>query len=261
MPPVLFADADREFCDDCGSLLSSNGFQVETATDGLECLDKLRQSVPDFLILDLELPWGGGDGVLAVMHEDPQLHTIPVVLTSTVIPARVLDHLLATWLCVQALTKPFRLADLLDCLTIASSNMQTQPSNGAHSLGILVVDDESAIRNLLQTQLHRRGFRVWTAGKCEDALDHCCNHGEEIAVVLLDICTPRLDGPRILEGIREFNPEMPVCFMTSDPGEFEPSDLLARGARHVFRKPLCIDEVVRVVRHLANEPVIELQAN
>ena len=125
--------------------------------------------------------------------------------------------------------------------------------------GILVVDDEPDIRNILQTCLQRDGFRVWTASNGEEALDHCCAHGEEIGVILLDVRMPRLDGPETLDGIREFNPELPVCFMTGDPGDYELKDLLARGARHVFCKPFCLDEVVRVVRRLANEPRGELQ--
>jgi uncharacterized protein (TIGR03000 family) len=139
---------------------------------------------------------------------------------------------------------------------------QTQPEYSERSNrtgGILVVDDEPVIRDLLQMCLQHDGFRVWTASNGEEALDHCCDHGEEIVVILLDVRMPRLDGPETLEGIREFNPELPVCFMTGDPGDYDPSDLLARGARHVFNKPFRLEEVVRVVRRLANESRGELQ--
>ena len=36
---------------------------------------------------------------------------------------------------------------------------------------------------------------------------------------------------------------------------YEAGDLLRQGARHLFNKPFPVDEVIRVVRHLANEPV------
>ena len=84
MPTVLCADADRELRDVYVWLLSSYGFRVETAGDSLECLTKLRQFVPDLLLLDLELPWGGGDGVLEVMRGNPSLLPARVVLTSSV---------------------------------------------------------------------------------------------------------------------------------------------------------------------------------
>ena len=47
--------------------------------------------------------------------------------------------------------------------------------------------------------------------------------------------------------------------MTGDPGDFDPSNLLAQGARHIFSKPFHLDEVDRFVRRLANELMGELQ--
>ena len=53
-------------------------------------------------------------------------------------------------------------------------------------------------------------------------------HGEKIGVVMLDIRIVHIDGRETLEGIREFNPELPVCLM-GDAEEFESSDLLVPG--------------------------------
>lgn len=63
--------------------LVHEGFEVVPALNGLECLARLRERVPDVLVLEPHMPWGGGDGVLAIMGEDPGLAIIPVmVLTS-----------------------------------------------------------------------------------------------------------------------------------------------------------------------------------
>jgi response regulator of citrate/malate metabolism len=48
----------------------------------LECLERLQDFAPDVLVLEPELPWGGGDGVLAVIHEQPELRPAFVVLVS-----------------------------------------------------------------------------------------------------------------------------------------------------------------------------------
>jgi DNA-binding response OmpR family regulator len=48
---------------------------------------RLREGVPHVLVLEPQLPWGGGDGVLAMMHEIPHLALVPVmVLTSGLDP-------------------------------------------------------------------------------------------------------------------------------------------------------------------------------
>jgi CheY-like chemotaxis protein len=52
--------------------LAEEGFDVVAALSGLECVDRLRERVPDVLVLEPQLPWGGGDGVLAMMGETPE---------------------------------------------------------------------------------------------------------------------------------------------------------------------------------------------
>ena len=115
------------------------------------------------------------------------------------------------------------------------------------SRGVLIADDDPFMRHVLGTYLSLEGFRVWTASNGEEALDHCCDHGEEIGIALLDF---RPDGRETMSGLHAFNPELPVCFMTGDPGASEFDDLLAHGAKHVFGKPFRLDDMVRVVRRL-----------
>lgn len=97
---VLIADPDE-------SLLSAyresfwEDFEIFTACSGLECIGHLREGIPDVLVLEPLLPWGGGDGVLAMMHETPSLVNVPVmILTScrdvlvleSVAPFRIRDY-------------------------------------------------------------------------------------------------------------------------------------------------------------------------
>lgn len=48
----------------------------------LPSLGLLRESLPDVLVIELELPWGGGDGVLELSHEQLELHRVPVFVLS-----------------------------------------------------------------------------------------------------------------------------------------------------------------------------------
>jgi len=63
--------------------LSQEGFELTAALSGLECVARLRERTPDVLVLEPQLPWGGGDGILTMMGDISALATIPVlVLTS-----------------------------------------------------------------------------------------------------------------------------------------------------------------------------------
>jgi DNA-binding response OmpR family regulator len=79
---LLIADDDAELCELYRRFLTERGYEVETSSDGLDCMRKLRQMRPTVLVLDLELRWGGGDGVLAWLREENLISGIPVVLTA-----------------------------------------------------------------------------------------------------------------------------------------------------------------------------------
>jgi carbon storage regulator CsrA len=77
---ILIADPDRFLLACYSRHLRERGASVSTATTGLECIQRLREAVPDVLVLDPALPWGGGDGVLAVVHEEPELRPTVVMI-------------------------------------------------------------------------------------------------------------------------------------------------------------------------------------
>ena len=77
---ILIADPDRFLLASYSRHLRERGVNVSTAATGLECIERLRDAVPDVLVLDPALPWGGGDGVLAVVHEEPALRPAVVMI-------------------------------------------------------------------------------------------------------------------------------------------------------------------------------------
>jgi CheY-like chemotaxis protein len=119
--------------------------------------------------------------------------------------------------------------------------------------GVLVVDDEPLIQALLRAWLQRQGFEVWLASNGSEAIDLYRLHREAIAVVLLDVRMPGLDGPQTLDALRRLNPEVVACFMSGDTGCHQPAGLLERGARHLFAKPFHLDNLARTLWQLAHD--------
>lgn len=77
---VLIADPDVCLLETYRDYLERHGDQVATAVDGLACLEQLRKFAPDVLVLEPSIPWGCGDGVLALMHEEPDVPQVPVIV-------------------------------------------------------------------------------------------------------------------------------------------------------------------------------------
>jgi CheY-like chemotaxis protein len=83
MKRVLIADPDSSLALLYAEVLERSGYEVKLTTSGLDCLARLRSFRPDVLVLDPNLPWGGGDGVLALMQEE-SLEDAQVILLSAV---------------------------------------------------------------------------------------------------------------------------------------------------------------------------------
>jgi DNA-binding response OmpR family regulator len=117
---VLIADCDGEFLDIAKRFMSQRGHEALVASSGLECIACLRDCPPDVLVLSCELPWGGTEGVLEIMDEEPTLNAIPVILVTdeeleskTVFDAdsRVVDRV----------RKPYSLTQLLKQMQLCES--------------------------------------------------------------------------------------------------------------------------------------------
>ncbi len=77
---VMIAGADKATVKRLATYLTDCGHRSEFARDGVECMAALHEFTPDLLLLEFDLLWGGCDGVMDVMNDDPQLENIPVVL-------------------------------------------------------------------------------------------------------------------------------------------------------------------------------------
>ena len=118
---------------------------------------------------------------------------------------------------------------------------------------ILVVDDEVFIRNMLRMYLETQGFVVLLASDGEKALESFQGRREEIDLVLMDVRMPGMNGLETLMAMQKLG-AVRCCFMTGDLGTLTVSELLDRGALHLFQKPLILGEMVQVLHRLMRVP-------
>lgn len=64
-------------------LFEEKGYTVTEAANGVEALKEVKRQMPDFIILDQEMPRMGGFEVLKKLQADPKTENIPVVMTHT----------------------------------------------------------------------------------------------------------------------------------------------------------------------------------
>lgn len=132
----------------------------------------------------------------------------------------------------------------------ASTLSAGTPSAISRPYGVLVVDDEEKVRNVLNITIRQAGFRVWPAPDGREALELYRRHHDEIDLVLLDVRMPHLDGPQTWAALQEMNACVHCCFMSGDLGNYAEQKLRNQGAVAVFHKPFRPSEVVRTLLKL-----------
>jgi two-component system, OmpR family, response regulator MprA len=113
---------------------------------------------------------------------------------------------------------------------------------------LLVVDDEPALREALQSSLEFEGYRVVTAGDGQAALAELGR--ESYDAVLLDVMMPRLDGLTACRRLRQSGDHVPVLMLTARDAVGDRVSGLDAGADDYLVKPFELDELLARVRAL-----------
>lgn len=111
---------------------------------------------------------------------------------------------------------------------------------------VLVVDDEPAIRELVQTVLRYEGFDVATAGDGRTALTELERFRPDL--VVLDVMLPDLDGFGVQQRLVERGHRTPVVFLTARDAVEDRVRGLTLGGDDYLTKPFSLDELVARIR-------------
>lgn len=116
------------------------------------------------------------------------------------------------------------------------------------SATILLVEDNSSLRELLQRTLEGAGFSALSAADGLEAIRLLEQHEGTISLVVTDISMPHLNGIQLSERICSARPEMKLLFITGFAEQFPEADKLA----NILEKPFLPSELVRRVKEMLN---------
>ena len=115
-----------------------------------------------------------------------------------------------------------------------------------HNPRVLVVDDETDVRQVMMRMLSSAGYSVCTANDGEEALRVL--EKEPIDLVITDIAMPKADGMTVLRKVRERNEELPVLLVAGAPTTESAIRAVRYRATEYLTKPLDPDTFVEAVR-------------
>ncbi|HXU20048.1 MAG TPA: response regulator, partial [Verrucomicrobiae bacterium] len=244
-------------------LLGYDDIDVSIAATGKEALASIGTEPYDCMVLDLRLPDMSGFDVLERLRDMPSSGDLPVVVFTGKELTSEEDlqlHALARSVVVKGVESPERLLDetalflhrVVADLPANKQEMLRRLHSSDEALAgkkVLLVDDD--VRNIfaLSSMLERRGMMVLTAGTGREAIS-ILEATEDIAIVLMDIMMPEMDGYETMQVIRQ-NPSsrrLPIIALTAKAMKGDREKCLEAGASEYLAKPVNTDQLLSVLR-------------
>jgi HAMP domain-containing protein/CheY-like chemotaxis protein len=244
-------------------LLDHDDIEIVTTDTGAGALSALRDNPCDCVVLDLRLPDMSGFEVLDQIRNDDGLSNVPVV----VFTGRELSaeedaelHTMARSIVVKGVESPERLLDetslflhrVITELPIEKQRMLEKLNSSDEDLvgkTALLVDDDARNIFALSSVLERRGMKVLTATTGSEAVA-LVESNPEIAIVLMDIMMPQMDGYQTMGAIRQ-NPSfgrLPIIALTAKAMKGDREKCLEAGASDYLAKPVNTEQLLLAIR-------------
>jgi len=219
---VLVVDDEENIRQLLGQELSSAGYRVLEAADGIEALNSARRDRPALIVLDLMMPSMGGQDVLRVLKGDPTTATIPVLILSVLEDREQGLRLGAD----EYLTKPVNNERLLE--TIAG--LLARAARGEGRKKVLLIDEDVSVIETISRFLRERGYEVIEASDGQSGLEQA--NRERPDLVILDAVISRRDDYQVLRALKAgaSGQEACVIVLTSTATPEEIAELLKHGA-------------------------------
>lgn len=110
---------------------------------------------------------------------------------------------------------------------------------------VLLVEDDSSVRNLMTTTLKAHGYRYLTAPNGDAAILEASSHNPDI--VLLDLGLPDMDGVEVIKKIRSWS-SIPIIVISARSEDTDKIDALDAGADDYLTKPFSVEELLARLR-------------
>jgi CheY-like chemotaxis protein len=238
-PVLLVIDDDPAVRELMERTLSREGYRVHTADNGLRGLELARTLKPSVITLDVMMPGMDGWAVVQALKTDSELSDIPVVML-TIVEDQKLGYALGA---ADYLTKP------IDWKRLTAVLARYRDRSG--SARILVVEDDSSVRELLQRHLKEGGWTVALAENGRVALERIAE--ARPALILLDLMMPEMDGFEFMDALRqrECDRDIPVVVITARQlSEEDRRRLNGQVVRIIQKGQTTAEEVLAEVRRL-----------
>ncbi|MCK5545557.1 MAG: response regulator [Desulfobulbaceae bacterium] len=233
---ILIVDDDPGMVQTMNYILTEKGYEVMTAKDGFEAVERVKEKAFDVVLTDIKMPGMNGVELLKEINRlSPE--TTTVMMTAYTLPDLVEEAKREGALAI--LPKPL---DLDKVTALVEGFAEHKP--------ILILDDDLEFCKTLQNVLNKKGYNTTFATEVGAAIDLILETGYEI--IFLDMKLKEVTGLDALVAIRNVDSRAIVILMTAYRNEMR--DLieksLEKSAYTCVYKPIDIDELIKMLKDI-----------
>ncbi|MBD2013429.1 PAS domain S-box protein [Microcoleus sp. FACHB-53] len=211
-PLVLVCDDDSSVRTVVQAMLERQGYRVLTVASGHEAVQQSVTHPPDIILLNLMMPEMDGWETLAVLKQQTETQTIPVIILSGLLPdAREAPHPdVSDWI-----VKPPEPRILRQALErVLADRNQT--------IKVLIVEDDLELAQVLATMFSRHGIETFQAQTGRDAIHLSQRILPDLLV--LDLALPEYNGFAVVDWLRQHNRLRQVPLVVYTAQDLDESD-------------------------------------
>ena len=265
---ILIIEDDVFLGDVLVQKLKGEGFEAILSRDGKEGYQKIKESKPDLILLDIILPTMNGYEILEAKQKDPSISGIPVIIISNsgqpveinrALTLGVKDYLVKAQFDPEEVLVKVRLQLQGGVGTPESASLQPSPNPSGKSSDlsgktIMWVEDDRFLSDIIARKLTTTHCALVHADNGEEAINILKSQTPDI--ILLDILLSGIDGFEILRQIKadERLKNIPVILLSNLGQQTDIDKGKELGAaRFLIKATVTLDEIIDEIKAVLAE--------
>lgn len=233
---ILIVDDNLSLCKTMSLVLNRKGYDVSTANDGFEAIDRVKNEFFDIIFMDIKMP------VLNGVETYKKIREINDKIIIIMMTAYAVDDLIQDALKEGAYGIIYKPLDFENIVSLIENSKDTEQGGL-----ILIVDDDPGTCSTLKNILIKKGYEVSISNTGEDAIKIVLE--KPFDLIFIDMKLPTLNGLETFLALKKINPKIVAIMITAYSQEMDElvQDAIDKNAYTCLNKPIDIEVMLVLI--------------